>query len=181
MVTGSAVVGPVWSITSSRVPKLVPYLRKTFPPTSTLARTLNRLRTAAHQVWKVGAPRLMPRPTIATSRPPGRRSFRACVIWADPVATTFLSPIRPAVWLNGGFISTTVGRTSRTLLICSASWIVTGSTPGRADSSAARRGLSSFTWTSAPAFTAWTARLPVPADGSSTTSLSPRFATHAAR
>jgi len=85
---------------------------------------------------------------------------------------------------NGGFMSTTVGFSSRrdaTASICSASSVVTLSATPLASSSAARRGASSLPITRAtPARFAQAASMPVPALGSSTTSPGWRLAAQAA-
>lgn len=103
-------------------------------------------------------------------------------MWTAPVSSTFKSPMRPAVAENGGFMTTTVGLmpSGSTLLSCSAFSRVTPSSPS--DSSiSARLSLISLPHTlSAPAFLAWTAMPPVPAEGSSTRSPSPMFATQLA-
>lgn len=84
--------------------------------------------------------------------------------------------MRPAVCEKGGFITTTVGRTSsgRMLCSCEASSVKIRSRDERrtAARSSARRGLSSFRIICAGrAFAASTAMLPVPALGSITRSV----------
>lgn len=96
-----------------------------------------------------------------------------------PACKSFLSPIRPAVWLKGGFITTTDGRTLpfSSAPICSPFSPWTFPAPNWSFRNAARRGSSSLVTTFAPAFFAWIASEPVPADGSSTVSVGFRFAT----
>ena len=50
-------------------------------------------------------------PRIATRRPPASRRRSAWSTWSVPTVATRRRPRRPAVWLNGGFRSTTSART----------------------------------------------------------------------
>lgn len=144
-VTGRVPSGATLSITSRRVSKEVPYFLYTSPLTAMLARTACCCEILPHQSLKRAASKLMPRPTMATSLPPGSRRFSACSMWTAPVSSTFLLPIRPAVWLNGGFIMTTVGFTSSgsTLSSCSAFSVKTAFGP-RDRRRSARRGDNSL-------------------------------------
>jgi hypothetical protein len=76
----------------------------------------------AHHSRKLGASMDMPSPTMATNRPPGARRFKPCSMWSAPIEVARLPGMRPAVALNGGFITTTVGFTvlGRMLSSCSA-------------------------------------------------------------
>lgn len=91
----------------------------------------------------------------------------------------------PGLRLNGGFITTLVGR--GTPLPGSIAWTysastrVTRSAPKRDSSMPARRSLSSLPQTWAPASWPNTAIPPSPALGSTRMSPGPMFATHAAR
>ena len=91
------------------------------------------------------------------------------------------SPIRPAVWLKGGFIRTTVGWISRgrTLWSWEASSVKTLRDPINDRRRSARRGASSLAKFAAPSFP-WIDMEPVPAEGSRITSWGEMLATQAA-
>ena len=90
--------------------------------------------------------------------------------------------MRPALALNGGFITTTVGASSSgsVLLICSAFSVITLDAGNTLCSRAARRADSSLSTSLAPAFLANTARPPIPALGSSIRSPAVMLATQLA-
>ena len=103
-------------------------------------------------------------------------------MWSAPVLITFLPPILAPALENGGFMMTAVGRISggRMLFNCSAFSAVMR-VKGSASIIVRRCGDISLPVTSAtPAVMAWTAKPPVPADGSITRSPGRRFAAHAA-
>lgn len=87
---------------------VVPYFAYSCPLMPMLARTVYSLPILSHHALNAGLPCAMPLPTIATRRPPGARSFKACSTWSAPMCVFFLS-VRCEL-LNGGFITTTVGR-----------------------------------------------------------------------
>lgn len=168
----------------TRVPKWVPYFLYSSPPTPMLARSVMPSRSICrNQSRYVGESGVIPRPTIATKRPLGESIRPASAMCRAPVSSSFLSPKRPAVCENGGFMTTVVGltpRLGRMPAICSAFSTCVRSPPNWSRRKSARRGSSSLTWTFAPAFFAWTARSPVPADGSSTSSPGFMFASQLA-
>lgn len=77
-------VGPVFSMIMSWLSKEVPYFRYSAPGIPTLARTLYCVMIRAHQVMAVAWLKLMPRPIIATRRPPGSNRFSASSRWRIP-------------------------------------------------------------------------------------------------
>jgi hypothetical protein len=121
---------------------------------------------------------LMPWPTIATSRPPGSSRCNACSTCCAPSSGFLPTPGRDE---NGGFISTTVGRTSWSSVLSSleASALVVR-TPPKLSSAERRCGAISLAVISrAPAARAAATSEPVPADGSSTRSPGRMFAARA--
>ena len=109
-------------------------------------------------------------PVMATRRPPSARRARAERTWRRMV-----SAMRRSTWAiaeNGGFISTTLGRTPapRWSSICAASNRVTGMLGKRRASRPARVSASSLSMSAPPASSARMASRPVPAEGSSTRS-----------
>ena len=113
----------------------------------------------------------MPRPTMATSRPPGFSNSSACSTCLAPVSISFLSPMR-GDRENGGFINTTLGvtRFAKMAFRCSAFSRCTGRYGHAALSKSARRSENSFATTPAIWFCRQAARAgasnePVPAEG----------------
>lgn len=106
---------------------------------------------------------------IATSRPPG--SSRASADAMCRSAASFIARSTCAMAEKGGFIRTTVGRwpTGSLSSIDAASCLLTGASMILLSSSA-RVSLSSLRTRFARISSACTASIPVPADGSSTTS-----------
>lgn len=174
---------PVLSMMSVRVPNDVPYFLYSSPLMPTLALSSLFFFSSSKNSRCVGESGDMPRPTIATSRPPGCMVASASLMWLPATCKSFLSPMRPAVCENGGFITTTVGftpRFGRMPEICTASSAWTWSAPNWSARNARRRPSISLVWTSAPAFFMWAAMLPFPADGSRACSPGWMFAAHAA-
>lgn len=132
----SSAVGGRLSNTKSRVGNVVPYLWYSPPGTPTFARSVKPFAAISRNHFlyvgafgdmpapRVGSPREVPPPTMDTSRPPGASIRPASAMCRAPVISSFLSPMRPAVWLNGGFMTTTEGcgtpRFGRMPEICSA-------------------------------------------------------------
>ena len=119
-------------------------------------------------------PGRQPCPVKATSRPPGGSRAKAARTWRRSAPRRLRST--PGVVENGGFMSTTEGRTwGMQSPMASALWRVTDAS-GNSPSSIPARTAASSLRCSAPAardpsaHSASTASIPVPAEGSSTTS-----------
>lgn len=173
-------VGPSLSMTMMRVAKAVPYFWYSRPWMRTLARTLYLAATFSNHLpegppSKVAPPLVSsarPPPRIATSRPPGSSRCRAESTWLNPYWLRFFAACDlMALAEKGGFITTTVGftvRSSREFKISPS--CADGLPKPIASSMACRRSAISLTCTSAPMALAQTARPPLPAEGSRTTS-----------
>ena len=125
-------------------------------------------RTKASRQFEFSGERLAP--VMATRRPPSASRARA-----DEMCRSAASATRSLTWAateKGGFINTTVGRTagSRWSWMWAASCRVTPTHGNRRSRRDARVSANSLSTKLAPANSAWIARSPVPAEGSSTRS-----------
>jgi hypothetical protein len=113
VVTTLRPLGFTLSITSTTLSKVVPYFAYPDPSMGMTARTSYSDWIFFHQSLNVGLSMDIPSPTMATRRPPGAVRLRACSTCRAPTFVLLLFCIRPAVALNGGFMTTTVGTSWR--------------------------------------------------------------------